>query len=116
MTISPALFSYGTLALAIICEVTGSAFLQKSEQFSKLGPTALMVVFYLASFFFLAQALKYLPLGIAYAIWAGLGIVLTATVRIIVFKQSLDPAAIAGIAMIIGGVLVINLLSHSAGH
>lgn len=112
----PALFPYGMLALAIMCEVTGSAFLQKSEQFSKLWPTATMVVFYLASFFFLAQALKFIPLGIAYAIWAGLGIVLTAAIGMIIFKQSLDLAAITGIAMIIGGVLVINLLSHSTGH
>ncbi len=116
MMLHPTLFSYGMLAFAILCEVTGSAFLQKSEQFSKFVPTATMVVFYLASFFFLAQALKIIPLGIAYAIWAGLGIVLTAAVGVFVFKQTLDLAAMTGIAMIIGGVLVINLFSNSTGH
>ncbi len=67
--------AYAALGLAIICEVAGSSFLQKSEQFSKLVPTLAMGILYAAAFFLLSQALKVLTLGVAYAIWAGLGIV-----------------------------------------
>lgn len=100
---NPAFTAYAALALAIICEVTGSAFLQKSEQFSRLMPTMLMVAFFLASFFFLSQALKMIPLGVAYAIWGGVGIVLTALVGVVVFRFTLDLAAMAGIALIVAG-------------
>ena len=110
------LATYFMLTLAIIFEVTGSTFLLKSQGFTKLFPTMLMIIFYTFSFFFLAQALKVIPLGIAYAIWAGLGIVLTAIVGLLVFKQKLDNAAIAGIFMIISGVLVINLFSQTTSH
>lgn len=113
---NPILVAYFFLALAIASEVTGSAFLQRSEQFSKLVPTIVMVVFYVASFFFLSQALKVLPLGVAYAIWGGLGIVLTALVSVFVFRQALDLAAIIGIALIVAGVIVMNVFSHSARH
>lgn len=113
---SPVVISYGALALAIICEVTGSTFLQKSHGFTKLIPSICMGVFYLVSFFFLSQALKTIPLGVAYAIWGGLGIVLTAMVSMFLFKHTLDMPAIIGIAMIVGGVLVMNLFSQSTGH
>lgn len=113
---SPALLSYGSLTLAIVCEVTGSSFLQRSEQFSRIGPTLIMGLFYAASFFFLAQALRTLPLGVAYAIWGGLGIVLTAMVGVVVFRQSLDAPAFLGITMIVGGVVVMNAFSGSVSH
>lgn len=113
---SPLLVSYGALALAIVCEVIGTAFLQKSVQFTKLVPTLLMAAFYAGSFFFLSQALKSVPLGIAYAIWGGLGIVLTALVSVFVFRQRLDMAAMIGIGMIVAGVFVINVFSNSASH
>ncbi|MET0404708.1 MAG: multidrug efflux SMR transporter [Cystobacter sp.] len=113
---NPSLLAYGALGLAIVCEVTASAFLQKSEQFSRLGPTLLMVSLYACSFYFLSHALKMIPLGVAYAIWGGLGIVLTAVVGVVVFRQTLDAAALVGIALIISGVLVMRLLSHSAEH
>lgn len=112
----PIYTAYGALALAIVSEVTGSAFLQKSEQFTRPAPTAAMVVAYLLSFFFLSQALKMLPLGIAYAIWGGLGIVLTAVISVVIFKQSLDLWAVMGIVMIVGGVIIMNTLSKTAGH
>ena len=108
--------TWAALLGAIVCEVVGTSFLQKSEQFSKLAPTLVMAVFYAGSFFFLAQALKLVPLGVAYAIWGGLGIVLTAIVSVVVFKQTLDTAAMVGIAMIVGGVIVVNGFSHSGGH
>lgn len=113
---NPSLLVYGSLAAAIVLEVIGTTFLQKSQQFSKLAPTAAMVLFYVASFYLLSQALKGLPLGIAYAMWSGLGIVLTAAVGLLVFKQSLDMPALAGIGLIIAGVVVMNVFSNSVSH
>ncbi|MDB5660438.1 MAG: quaternary ammonium transporter [Cypionkella sp.] len=113
---SPLVTAYLTLFAAIVSEVIGSAFLQRSAQFTKLVPTAMMVVFYVVSFYLLSLALRALPLGFAYAIWAGLGIVLTASIGFFVFKQSLDTPALVGIGFIITGVLIMNLLSHSTGH
>lgn len=107
---------YIYLALAIVLEVTGSSFLQLSKGFSKPLPTVLMAIAYIACFFFLSQALKSMPLGIAYAIWAGLGIVLTALISVLVFKQSLDLPAILGMLLIIAGVIVINAFSKTAAH
>lgn len=112
----PSLMSYGSLAAAIVFEVAGTTFLMKSEQFSKLVPTLVMGCFYAGSFFFLSLALKELPLGVAYAIWGGLGIVLTAAISMIVFRQSLDIPAYLGIAMIVGGVVVVNVFSKTLTH
>ncbi|MBD8528895.1 MULTISPECIES: multidrug efflux SMR transporter [unclassified Massilia] len=108
--------SYVWLALAICAEVAGSAFLAKSEQFSRLVPSGLVVFFYGLAFYGLSQALKNMPLGIAYAIWAGLGIVLTAAVGVVVFKQKLDLPAVAGIVLIVVGVVVMNGFSKTASH
>ncbi len=110
------MMKYLYLALAILLEVTGSSFLQVSKGFSKPVPTIVMVLAYIACFFFLSQALKYIPLGIAYAIWAGLGIVLTAAVSVLIFKQTLDLPAVLGMLLIISGVIVINAFSKTAGH
>ncbi|WP_424926615.1 DMT family transporter [Amaricoccus tamworthensis] len=113
---SPTMIAYSFLSLAIVMEVAGTTFLMKSEQFSRLIPTILMAALYAGSFFFLSQALKSLPLGIAYAIWAGLGIVLTALIGVAAFKQIPDFPAVIGITMIVGGVVVINLFSNSVTH
>ena len=113
---SPTMIAYGALALAILSEVTGSSLLQKSEQFSRLWPTVGMVLFFVASFFFLSQALKIIPLGVAYAIWGGLGIVLTALIGVFVFRLTLDAAAMVGIALIVSGVIVMNVFASSASH
>lgn len=86
----------------------------KSEQFTKIVPTAIMALFYVTSFYLLSIALKALPLGIAYAIWAGLGIVLTCLISVVVFRQTLDAMALLGIAMIVGGVVVINAFSNAS--
>lgn len=107
---------YLFLGLAIIFEVVGSSFIKASEGFTKWLPSIVVVVAYLICFYFLSLALKSIPLGVAYAIWAGLGIVLTALVSVLFFKQKLDLPAILGIAIIIVGVLVINLFSKSATH
>ena len=107
---------YLWLSAAICAEVAGSAFLVKSEQFSRVVPSVLVIVFYGFAFYGLAQALKSMPLGFAYAIWAGLGIVLTALVGMIVFKQRLDLAGVIGIAFIVTGVIIMNTLSKTASH
>lgn len=112
----PVLVAYSSLAIAIVCEVIGTTCLMKSEQFTRPLPTLTMIVFYMGSFFFLSQALKIVPLGIAYALWGGLGIILITLIGVVVFKQELDAAAMIGIAMIVGGVFVINIFSRSVVH
>ncbi|WP_180104243.1 SMR family transporter [Acinetobacter sp. YH12108] len=113
---NPATWAYFLLGLAIIAEVTGSTFLVKSEGFTRLWPSLAVVVLFCIAFYLLSQVIKVIPLGIAYAIWAGVGIILTAIVGYIVFKQALDLSAFIGIALIISGVVVINLFSQAAGH
>lgn len=107
---------YLYLALAIVLEVLGSSFMKASAGFSKLLPTTITIIAYIACFFFFSQALKSIPLGIAYAIWGGLGIVLTALISVIIFKQSLDLPAIIGIILIVAGVFVMNFFSKSSTH
>ena len=113
---SPLVFAYAALAMAIICEVTATTLLQKSEQFTRMVPTGGMVLFYVLSFYLLSHSLKVLPLGVAYAVWCGFGIILTAGIGVFVLKQPLDFYGMLGIAMILGGVVVMNLLSKTAGH
>ena len=108
--------AYILLALAIVSEVTGSTFLVKSEGFTQLAPSILVVIFYVISFYLLSQVIKTIPLGVAYAIWGGVGIVLTALIGFLMFRQSLDLAALIGIALIIGGVIVMNVFSKTVGH
>ena len=108
--------AYILLALAIVSEVTGSTFLVKSEGFTQLVPSILVVVFYVISFYLLSQVIETIPLGVAYAIWGGVGIVLTALIGFLIFRQSLDLAALIGIALIIGGVIVMNIFSKTVGH
>lgn len=113
---NPILTAYLLLAFAIVSEVIGSTFIVKSEGFTKLVPSLTVLVLYSIAFYLLSQVVKVIPLGITYAIWAGVGIVLTAFLGFMVFKQSLDLAAMIGIALIISGVIVINLFSTTAGH
>ncbi len=113
---SPALMTYAALTVAIVLEVIGTTFLQKSQQFSRPVPTLVTLVAYGGAFFFLSVALKTLPLGVAYAMWSGLGIVLVTAAGYLVFRQGLDAPALLGIGLIITGVAVINLFSKTAGH
>ncbi|OTG82245.1 SMR family transporter [Acinetobacter sp. ANC 4648] len=113
---NPVVFAYCMLGLAIISEVAGSTFLVKSEGFTKLWPSLAVVVLFSIAFYLLSQVIKVIPLGIAYAIWAGVGIILTAIIGFFLFKQSLDTAAIIGIGLIVAGVVVINVFSKAAGH
>lgn len=103
------------LALAIIAEVIATSALKATEEFSRFWPSLLVVGGYVSAFYFLTLALRVLPVGIAYAIWAGVGIVLVAIAGVVLYGQRLDLAAIVGIGLIIAGVLVINLLSESSG-
>ncbi len=104
------------LALAIVLEVVGSSFLKASDGFSKWLPSAIVIVAYVSCFYFLSLALKFIPLGLAYAIWSGLGIVLTAAISVVIFKQSLDWAAVIGIILIVAGVVVMNFFSKAGAH
>ncbi|WP_306120263.1 MULTISPECIES: SMR family transporter [unclassified Roseitalea] len=104
------------LAIAIVGEVTATSFLKASEGFTRPGPSIAVVIGYSIAFYFLALTLKVIPVGIAYAIWAGAGIVLIAVIGVVLFGQSLDLPAIIGIAMILAGVIIVNTLSKSVGH
>lgn len=107
---------YLILLLAIICEVVATGALKQTEQFTRLVPSLISITGYAVAFYLLSIVTRSIPLGIAYAIWSGAGIVLVALVGWVVFKQHLDLPAIIGIGMILGGVVVINLFSESAGH
>lgn len=107
---------YAVLVVAIIFEVLGTSAMQAAQHFTRLVPTAMMIVCYAIAFFFLSWSLRYVPVGIAYAIWSGLGIVLISAVGYFVFGQKLDFAAIFGLGLIIAGVLVLNLFSRSTFH
>ncbi len=107
---------YIYLFLAVLAETIGTSALQASQQFTKLWPSLLVVVSYTISFYLLALTLNYMPVGIMYAIWSGLGIVLIAGIGFIYFGQKLDAPAFLGLAMIIGGIVIIHLFSKSSVH
>lgn len=104
------------LAVAIVSEVVATSAMKSSEGFTKLVPSIVVVSGYMIAFYFLSLTLKTIPVGIAYAIWAGLGIVLIAGVSWLVHGQKLDFPAVLGLGLIIAGVFVINVFSKSAGH
>ncbi|HEX5513291.1 MAG TPA: SMR family transporter [Gammaproteobacteria bacterium] len=104
------------LALAIGAEVIGTSFLKAAEGFTKPGPSVVVVICYAAAFYFLSLTLRTLPVGVAYAIWSGVGVGLIALVGWLVFGQSLDLAAIIGMALIVAGVIVLNAFSSTLSH
>jgi small multidrug resistance pump len=107
---------YTLLFAAIVLEVIGTTALQMSQQFTRPGPTVLLVACYAVAFYCLSLTLKVIPVGIAYAIWGALGMVLISVVGLVYFKQRLDMPAIIGLGLIISGVLVVNLFSKSVSH
>lgn len=107
---------YLYLAIAIVAEVIGTTALKASEEFTKPGPIVLVVLGYGIAFYCLSLVLKTIPVGIAYAIWAGMGIVLVAIIAAIVFQQVPDLPAIIGMLLIISGVFVINVFSKTVSH
>ncbi len=102
---------YLYLAIAIVTEVVATTALKSSDGFRKLAPSVIVVIGYGLAFYFFALCLRQITVGVAYAIWAGLGIVLISLMGLLVHKQRLDPPAIAGMALIIAGVVVIHLFS-----
>ncbi len=104
------------LSIAIIAEVIATSALKSSEAFTRLGPSLIVITGYSAAFYFLAIALRTIPIGIAYAIWAGAGITIITVVGALAFKQIPDTAAIIGITLIVAGVIVINVFSRTTPH
>jgi len=108
--------NYAYLFAAILCEVVATSALKAAEGFTRLGPSLVVIVGYGLAFYCLSLTLRSIPVGIAYAIWSGVGIVLIALAGWLFYRQPLDGPAILGIALILAGVLVINLFSRTAGH
>jgi small multidrug resistance pump len=104
------------LLIAIVAEVAGTAALKASQEFTVLLPSALVVVGYAVAFYFLSLTLSSISVGVAYALWSGIGIVLISAVGWLWLGQALDTAAMIGIALIVAGVSVINLFSNAAAH
>lgn len=108
--------NYVLLAVAIVSEVIGTTFMKQSEGFTKFVPSVLTALAYGVAFYFLSLTLKTIPTGVAYAIWSGCGIVLIAAVAWIVQGQKLDVPAMAGMGLIVAGVIVMNVFSKTAAH
>ena len=108
--------NYLFLAAAILCETLATSFLKKTEQFTKPLPTLIFAIGMITSFYLLSHAVKGIPVGIAYAIWSGVGIVLISAIGYFVYEQTLDLPAIIGLLFIIAGVIIINLFSKSGAH
>lgn len=108
--------AYVFLAIAIVAEVIATSALKASEGFSRLGPSIVVLIGYGIAFYCLSLTLRTLPVGIAYAIWSGAGIVLVSLIGWVLYGQKLDLWALVGIGFIIAGVLIVNLLSRSAAH
>jgi small multidrug resistance pump len=101
------------LGTAIVSEVIATSALKASDGFAKLWPSVIVVIGYAISFYFLSLTLKLIPVGVAYAIWSGLGIVLISLIGLFFFGQKLDAPAVIGMAMIIAGVAVMNMFSKT---
>lgn len=108
--------SWAYLIIAIVAEVIATSALKTSDGFTRLVPSTITAVGYILAFYLLALALKTIPVGIAYAVWSGVGIVAIAIIGFFVFDQRLNAAAIVGIALILAGVLVLNVFSGTGGH
>lgn len=108
--------AYLALGLSIVAEVIGTSALKASEGFTRLWPSVIVALGYATAFYFLSLVLRTIPVGIAYAIWSGLGIVLITLVAFVVYRQTIDLPGLIGMGLIVAGVVVINLFSKSAGH
>jgi len=108
--------NYLYLFAAIVCEVVATSALKATDGFSRFWPSVVVIVGYGLAFYCLSLTLRTIPVGIAYALWSGIGIALIALAGWIVYRQPLDMPALIGMALILAGVLVINLFSNTAGH
>lgn len=109
-------WNYVALVIAVACEVVATSALKETNGFTRLWPSLITVAGYALAFYFLAIPLKSMPVGVVYAIWSGAGIVLITAIGWVWFRQMLDLPALGGIALIMAGVLVINLFSKTVGH
>jgi small multidrug resistance pump len=107
---------YVLLAAAIVAEVAATTALARSAGFTRLGPSVVVVIGYGAAFYMLSLVLQTMPTGVVYGLWSGLGVLLITLVAWIWGRQPLDLPAVAGLALIAAGVVVINFFSKSAGH
>ena len=108
--------TYLYLLTAVVFETIGTSALQASEQFTRPRPVMITLACYGITFYFLSLALRGMPVGVAYAIWSGLDIILIALIGLVWFGQKLDTAALIGLGLIVAGVAVINLFSNTVAH
>ncbi len=108
--------AYVYLAIAIVAEVFGTTSLKASEEFTRLAPSLAVATGYSVSFYFLSLVLRSIPLGVTYAVWSGMGVVLVAIAGAVVYKEVPDAPALLGMTMIVGGVVVMNLFSKTVIH
>ncbi|WP_283149500.1 DMT family transporter [Silvimonas soli] len=108
--------NWGWLAIAIVAEVIATSALKAAEGFTRLWPSIIVVIGYVIAFYCLSLTLRSIPVGLVYAIWSGVGIVLISVVGYFAYRQSLDWPAILGLTLIIAGVVVINVFSKSIAH
>ncbi len=101
------------LTLAILSEVTATSFLKSSDGFTKFWPSVIVVVGYCLAFYFLSLTLDTIPIGVAYAIWSGVGIASLAVISVLFFDQKIDTAAVFGMGLIIAGVVVLRVFSET---
>ena len=107
---------YAALGIAIVAEAIATSALKASAGFTRLGPSAIVVLGYGTAFYCLSLTLQSLSVGVAYAIWSGLGIVLVTVAAYVLYRQSVDLPALIGMGLIVAGVAVIQLFSKTAGH
>lgn len=107
---------YLYLGIAIVAEVVATTSLKASQEFTRLIPSLIVILGYGIAFYLMALVLRYIPIGITYALWSGLGIVLVAAVGAVIYREVPDLPALIGMALIVAGVLVINLLSKTVSH
>ncbi len=108
--------TYVFLAVAIIAEIVATTMLKATEGFSRLIPSIIVIVMYAVAFYCLSLVLRAMPVGVAYAIWCGLGVFLVSVVCAYVYKQIPDTPAMIGMGLIILGVVVINIFSKTVTH
>ena len=108
--------SWATLLIAIVAEVIATSALKASDGFSKLLPSVITALGYGVAFYCLSLTLKHIPVGVAYAVWSGLGVVLITAVSWVLFGQKLDAPALIGMGLIVAGVIVMNVFSKSVSH
>lgn len=104
------------LTLAIVSEVAATSALKASAGFTRLWPSLVVVVGYVAAFYFLSLTLRSIPVAVAYAVWSGVGVALITLVAWLVYGQALDPAALIGLVLIVAGVVILHVFSKTVAH